>query len=516
MWKPRSIHGRKGKWIVEGIAGLLVILETTEARPVAGAIEDKSLNSPHLAADAAASPQIYSAVPAPWPNPRNLGDHAERAANVSTCLTLPPSELVALSVPGEELRQLIVDCPEICLVASGKGQPDLAGRGVIISYCGQLFYAILFGPVKYASSTLLAAWRPSSSDKQPRWMTKLHSTAIWTNVLFCLAVSLACCVRQYRSDLEPYERSLTRRIVGFTQYCTALALSGYLTPERGWLLSFCLVIIVTTGTAAEVAAGLPAHRTMDGILQACRDALKEESYPWFGAITLPYVIKDRILFMCLALCALGAWTAVWVYLRCSLRRRQVAGPRYAIFAFFVLMLGILGFAAYSLGKTVEKHVCLSYAPATEDNGETHWGIGQIVAPFAWLGLTVDILYELADPDGDPEIPPLSHRISRAVGTVFQAGLRRATPRNLHLSFQRTMRTATALAQTPKPSPGTSSFGKELLPFNPGPRHIAVAQGAEPGSSNGPQNVQDGSAPAHAAATEERREHSTTAPSGEAP
>ena len=50
MWKPRSTHGLKRKRIVEGIASLLLILETTEARPVAGAIVGKSLNSPHLSA----------------------------------------------------------------------------------------------------------------------------------------------------------------------------------------------------------------------------------------------------------------------------------------------------------------------------------------------------------------------------------------------------------------------------------------------------------------------------------
>lgn len=242
----------------------------------------------------------------------------------------------------------------------------------------QLFYAILFGPVKYASSTLLAELRPSSVYKQPEWMTKLHGTAIWTNVLFCLGISLACCARQYRSDIEPYERSLIRRIVGLTQSSTILTLSGHLDKlKRERLLWGCLLTIVITGVAAEVAASLPAHRTMDSILQACRDTLKAESYPWFGAIALPYIPKDRIPFMCLTLGALGAWTAVWVYLRCALPRHQSrpAGLRYAIFAFFVLTLGILSFAAYSLGMTVEKHICLSYGPPSGEDGEMHWGIG---------------------------------------------------------------------------------------------------------------------------------------------
>jgi len=80
--------------------------------------------------DAASSFQIYSVVRVPWPNQRNQSDHAALAANVSTCLTVPPAELAASSLPREELRRRIVDCPEICLAASGKGQPDLAGQGV--------------------------------------------------------------------------------------------------------------------------------------------------------------------------------------------------------------------------------------------------------------------------------------------------------------------------------------------------------------------------------------------------
>lgn len=280
-------------------------------------------------------------------------------------------------------------------------------------------------------------------------MKKLHGTAIWSNVIFCLAVSLACCARQYRSDIEPYERLLIRRIAGLTQFSTVLALSGYVdTLERRRLLWCCLIVIVTTGVAAEAAAGMPAHRTMDGILQACKDELEAKSYPWFGAVAQPYITEDRIPRLCLALGTLGGWAALWAYL-CYLFSRGrfniVPRPitlRCPIIAFFALTLGVFAFAVYFLAKTLEKHICLSYAPQTGEDGETHWGVGQIAAPFAWLGLTVDTIYELSGRAADPETPPISDQILRAIGAVFRPGLHHAAPQDLPLA---SMHASTAAA-----------------------------------------------------------------------
>jgi hypothetical protein len=255
-------------------------------------------------------------------------------------------------------------------------------------------------------------------------MKRLHGTALWTNVLFCLAVSIACCARQFRSDIEPYERVLIRRIAGLTQFSALLALSGYVeTLGRRRLLWCCLVIIVTTGAAAEGAAAMPAHRTTDSLLQACRDALEPKVYPWFGAVALAYITKDRIPYLCLVFGTLGTWTALWAYLRFLFSRdRHKAEPRpatlrCAIIAFFVVTLGVFGFAVYFLAKTIDKHIYLSCAPPTGDDGETQWSVGQIAAPFAWLGLTVDTIYELTRHAAEPETPPISNQILHAMGSL---------------------------------------------------------------------------------------------------
>lgn len=257
-------------------------------------------------------------------------------------------------------------------------------------------------------------------------MKKLRGTAIWTNVLFCLGICLACCARQYRSDIEPYERVLIRRIAGLTQYSAVLSLSAYLDSLERWrLLWCCLLTIVATGAAAEVAAAMPSHRTMDGILQACGEALKAESYPWLGAVALPYITKDRIPALCLALGTLVLWAAIWGYLRWVLSRGQhktssrSVSLRFAIIAHFALTLGIFAFAAYFLAKTIEKHICLSYAPESEKDGESHWGIGQIAAPLAWLGLTVDLAYEFTNScAATAETRPISSQILHRAGALL--------------------------------------------------------------------------------------------------
>jgi len=134
----------------------LAMLSTTggaAARPVNGAMEWHSRNPTHTLAwvmqgqlkrteasltqcrsDPARRFQATRVVRMPFPNPNNESEsgylYGGSGTNSSTCVTRSPAELVALSLPGDELLQLIVGCPIICLVASGRGQPDLAGRGV--------------------------------------------------------------------------------------------------------------------------------------------------------------------------------------------------------------------------------------------------------------------------------------------------------------------------------------------------------------------------------------------------
>lgn len=101
---------------------------------------------------------------APLPNPGNASDYSTPGTNSSTCLTKSPAELVVLSLPYDRLRQVIVDCPIICLVASGSGQPDLAGRGVsVFPSVTRSLSLWLTGPERSSFHTAYSCSTPSSS-----------------------------------------------------------------------------------------------------------------------------------------------------------------------------------------------------------------------------------------------------------------------------------------------------------------------------------------------------------------
>jgi len=59
-----------------------------------------------------------------------VGTHGTLNMSASACSVGSATELAALKLPDDQLREVVLDCPTICLAASGSGQPDLAGTGV--------------------------------------------------------------------------------------------------------------------------------------------------------------------------------------------------------------------------------------------------------------------------------------------------------------------------------------------------------------------------------------------------
>lgn len=216
-----------------------------------------------------------------------------------------------------------------------------------------------------------------------------------------MAINIACCARQYQPDVEPYESSVIRRVVGLTLMNANLSLSAYFGPLERWRFFWgCLAVMFLTAVTAEIGVALPPHRAMDSILRICRDSLDAKSYPWMEAVARPYVSRDRIPITCTAVILYVAWVIIWIYLRRALsRQRCLTQPctttlRYALVVFFVLTLGIFTFAVYWLAVTTRTHICLTYAPRKGPAEETQWGVGQIVAPFAWANLAIDVTYEV--------------------------------------------------------------------------------------------------------------------------
>ena len=278
-------------------------------------------------------------------------------------------------------------------------------KQVIWSYCLQLSFAVLFGPVRYVDSVLRYGLQPGINHEHfTEWIARLHERAIWTNVLFCLALSLACCVRQYQPGIEPYEQTMIRQVIGLTQWSFLLTLSAYFGRIERWCLLWCCIIaMLISGLAAEVASAMPTHRTMDGILRVCKDVLESECHPWARAIARPYIARDRIPIVCSAAVLLAAWTAGWVYLRRNFAHNQhqiIRSPsttlRCVYIAFFGFTLGLFVFAVRWLALTIDMHISLQSAEGSEAE-EARWDIGQIAAPFTWANLAVDVAYELEDP-----------------------------------------------------------------------------------------------------------------------
>jgi len=305
-----------------------------------------------------------------------------------------------------------------------------------------------------------------------------------------MAICLACCARQYRPDVEPYESAVIRRVVALTQWNSNLSLSAYFDPLERWRLFWgCVIVMFLTGIAAEVAVALPSHRTMDGILRICRDNLDPESHPWMEAVARPYVNKDRILIICMAVVLFAAWTASWVYLRHALSRqgyRTKSSPatlRCVLVVYFVLTLGILAFAVYWLAITTKTHICLTYAPHYGQYEETQWGVGQIMAPFAWANMAVDVAYEVAE--------SFTRALRRMSDQVFQVVGKRPKPASAEYDSAQTVAEVKREEKmlVPLQTVGGIPTGSAVpSPPEPGCHSLVISASASPIPSRPPESV----------------------------
>lgn len=134
-----------------------------------------------------------------------------------------------------------------------------------------------------------------------------------------MAINIACCARQYQPDVEPYESTVIRRVVGLTFLNADLSLSAHFGPlERRRLFWGCVVVMFLTALTGEIGVGLPSHRGMDNILRICRDSIDAKSYPWMEAVARPYVNSNMIPIIYAAVVLYATWIIIWIYLRRAL------------------------------------------------------------------------------------------------------------------------------------------------------------------------------------------------------
>jgi hypothetical protein len=98
----------------------------------------------------------------------------------------------------------IASCPNICLLAWGKGNPDLSGIGLNISYIMQAILAVLCGPILALIYSLRD--RLGLDERTQDRLSEIHHSFVDISAAFNIPVAIAAVIRirQYASFFEQY------------------------------------------------------------------------------------------------------------------------------------------------------------------------------------------------------------------------------------------------------------------------------------------------------------------------
>ncbi|KAM7185554.1 hypothetical protein V8F20_011747 [Naviculisporaceae sp. PSN 640] len=375
-----------------------------------------------------------------------------------------------------DLDDQIRACPGICFILFGEGNQDIFGIGLLISYIISFILAIIYGPYLFITAYLVAtrvsyssptpsqpiytptvqfqaevgcsSTHDSEAAKTPspqpasarqfqqqaeahnslppnipiftQYLLITHQTAIYTQLLSTLAITVACIVRRESPSLQSYESVTILSIIAITLFPMLMTLAS--NPARcanWWIFLFCLAVTVSL---ALYAVGSQPRQLRDhgGVQKACLAWLDLwDLTDWrglcFGATILLVV---GVLVSWGYLVGLSSGTSGWRWRRtfttmgqgdspvsprlqcgcyyCGREDIQRAQPRWVTtLAKYTILVTTLLMIAAEFGLSA----LLIYArKCAADRGvlgnvwhkEMEWGFGQIIAPFSWAPLLIEL------------------------------------------------------------------------------------------------------------------------------
>ncbi|KAK0761620.1 hypothetical protein N5P37_006573 [Trichoderma harzianum] len=289
----------------------------------------------------------------------------------------------------------IEQCPNLCILTFGTGNPDLSGIGMMYAYSFQVALTIIFGPL-LRGLDIFENFLPSGDffmlRKLFRESIDVQSIFWESNGFLILASAVATLVRmgQHPTIFEIAEM----QILNFVQLNSLLVIFFCLVHPiaKWWQRFFQFLLGFTLATAALSQSQLSGHSETDW-LQA---SLGCQNEPAFRKIT-PVPYNKAVVYTAASLCIISffAQTATTVFPRIkqrpSLRRVLTV---MAIVWGLLTTLSLVGMIWGLVKLWGQRGELIKVAgPDFEDN---EWGFGQVAALFTWLPIPVEISYKLND------------------------------------------------------------------------------------------------------------------------
>ncbi|EHK17822.1 uncharacterized protein TRIVIDRAFT_136014, partial [Trichoderma virens Gv29-8] len=294
---------------------------------------------------------------------------------------------------GLNITAEIEQCPNLCILTFGTGNPDLSGIGMMYAYSFQVALTIIFGPVLRGLDIF--------DNSLPQWdvfyLRKLFKeiidvqTIFWeSNGFLIMASAVATLVRmgQHPTIFEIAEM----QILNFVQLNSLLVIFFCLIhPIARWWQRFLQFLLgFALATAALSQSQLSGHSETDW-LQA---SLGCQNEPAFRKVT-PVPYNKAVVYAAAGLCILSffAQTTTTVFPRIQQRPslRRVLAILTVVWS-LLTTLSLVGMVWGLVKLWGQRSELIKVAgPEFEDN---EWGFGQVAALFTWLPIPVEISYKL--------------------------------------------------------------------------------------------------------------------------
>ncbi|KAL6694281.1 hypothetical protein J3F84DRAFT_395948 [Trichoderma pleuroticola] len=287
----------------------------------------------------------------------------------------------------------IEQCPNLCILTFGTGNPDLSGIGMMYAYSFQVALTIIFGPLLRGLDifdNLLPLGDFFMLRKLFKESIDVQSIFWESNGFLIMASAVATLVRmgQHPTIFEIAEM----QILNFVQLNSLLVIFFCLIHPiaRWWQRFFQFLLGFALATAALSQSQLSGHSETDW-LQA---SLGCQNEPAFRKIT-PVPYNKAVVYAAAGLCIISffAQTATTVFPR--IKQRPSLRRVLTIMAIVWGLLTTLSLVGMVWGLVKlwgqRGELIKLVGPHVEDN---EWGFGQVAALFTWLPIPVEISYKL--------------------------------------------------------------------------------------------------------------------------
>ncbi|KAK3690183.1 hypothetical protein B0T22DRAFT_189652 [Podospora appendiculata] len=378
--------------------------------------------------------------------------------NVENCHWSDPNDVIDHIIAGSlNVTEIVVDCKEVCSLVYGSSNPDISGKGVMVSYYAQFILVGLFTLLLPVFHFLVSTLRPQDGawNSAVKVLRKCQASVNEISGFYCLTIFVAVVVRYsqtppvleiiFMDRLLSIQGVVVTTVLSFQLFETQINHIVYSDYHSVYNIALFIAQLTISYTISI------RHDAFPIFFEASRDCARLHNYPDTSSFFLPAVIAPSALsragafglgvLIFFAVCftvnmvmrleiSYPAWLRMYVW-------HAAAGPFVVFYIWtFVTM-------------SIELESVREYTAGADGDQQDGWGYGQTTAVLLWIPLLRTALKAVWDewsgkPSGRapeniaPQAPfrdePEAHELQHP-SDVFDAHLPTFAPR--HSALQAT-------------------------------------------------------------------------------